>query len=499
MGFFDFIFGGPTPVIADPELLKRLLFDAVSAGDQRKLAGLCRANQELIRTHFPQWRKVPEPLMGQAAEMQRYVQALIAVAQHFADRLRKPELLQLLLGNQQSNPLHQWHDRLDSARKRMTELRYPEAIQALSDLLIDFRGLHGSGVDRFLPITFGRLGECYFDTGQAEKAVGPFAQALKLCEQHGDAEGVGAYLGDLYEAHRYLGQREKAAEFAERLADFHAKNGRSKDAERFRAQAALVRAGEPRNRVVAVVEAHRYELANVPPIKDGRLQFVFERDRITLRPAAVQTHRGEELAKQGKYDEALALFRAAAQADRYDPPSRYLQGLTLLHLERYTEAVECYECVEELAPGWFHCRADLWLAQELAMGRLDHEVFTVLLALEDGSAPPAEKLKLAEAMLSRVPKLAVLHLQHGQALARLGQRADAATAYHKGLSSGDEPDTKTRLLVELALVSESPAEKTRLLQEARQLGGNLVAAATAAVILRGMGGGIDGVNRDGRS
>jgi tetratricopeptide (TPR) repeat protein len=485
VGFFDFIFGRPTPVVADPELLKRLLFDAVKAGDQRKLAGLCRGNEETIRTHFPQWRKVPEPLLGQSAEVQRYVQALLTVAQHFADRLGKPDLLQLLLGNQQSNPLHQWHDRLESARKLMAELRYPEAIQALSDLLIDFRGLQGSGVDRFLPITFGRLGECYFDTGQAEKAIGPFAQALKLCEQHGDTEGIGAYRSNLYEAHRYLEQREAAAQFAERLADFHARQGRDKDAERFRSQASLVRAGEPKNRVVAVVDGHRHELSNVPPIKEGRLQFVFERDRITLRPATVQTQRGEELAKQGKYDEALGLFRAAAQADRFDPHSRYLQGLTLLHLERYTEAVECYESVEELAPGWFRCRADLWLAQELAMGRLDQEVFTSLLLLEDGPAPPAEKLKLAEAMLPRMPKLAVLHLQYGQALARLGRRTDAATAYLKGLSSGDEPDTKTRLLVELALVSDSPTEKIRLLQEARQLNGNLVAAATAAVILRG--------------
>lgn len=485
MGFFDFIFRRPPPVIADPELLKRLLFDAVSAGDQRKLAGLCRANQEAIRTHFPQWRKVPEPLLGQSAEMQRYVQALVTVAQHFADRLRKPELLQLLLGNQASNPLYQWHDRLDSARKLMTELRYPEAIQTLSDLLIDFRGLQGSGVDRFLPITFGRLGECYFDAGQAEKAIGPFTQALKLCEEKADTEGIGAYLSNLYEAHRYLGQRDKAAEFAEPLADFHAKQGRPREAERFRSQAALVRSGEPKNRVVAVVDGHRYELANVPPIKDSRLQFVFERDRITLRPATVQTQRGEERATQGKYDEALGLFRAAAQADRHDPHSRYLQGLALLHLERYTEAVECYESVEELAPGWFRCRADLWLAQELAMGRLDHEVFTSLLLLEDGPAQPAEKLKLAEAMLAGVPNLAALHLQHGQALARLGRRPDAAAAHRKGLACGDEPDTKTRLLVELALVSESPTEKSRLLHEARQLNGNLVAAATAAVVLRG--------------
>jgi tetratricopeptide (TPR) repeat protein len=484
VGLFDFLFGRRGPVVSDPDQLRRLLFEAAWAGDQRRLGGLCRAHQEIIRSNFPQWRKVPEALRGQGAEMQRYANALITVAQYFADRLGKPDLLQLLMGTAASNPLHQWRDRLDKARALLSEMHYAEAIHALSDLLIDFRGLQGSGVDRFLPITFGYLGEGYFDSGQAEKAIGPFEKALKLCEQHGDVEGIGAYLGNLYEGHRYLDQREQAAGYAGRLAEFYAKQGRAPEAERFRRQAQIVRAGEPRNRVVAVVDGQRYELDAVPPIKEGRLQFVFERNRITLRPAAVLTERGEELAKQGKYDEALAAFRAAAEADRFDPHSRYLQGLTLLHLERPTEAVECYEAVEELAPGWFHCRADLWLAQQRALGRLEHEMFAALIVLEDGAAPPAEKVELAEQLLARAPDLAVLHLLYGKNLARLGRLAEAAAAYRKGLASGAEPDTRTQLLLELALVSEGQAEKTQRLREARDLNGNLVAAATAALILR---------------
>jgi hypothetical protein len=125
------------------------------------------------------------------------------------------------------------------------------------------------------------------------------------------------------------------------------------------------------------------------------------------------------------------------------------------------------------------------VAQELALGQLDHEIFTALMALEDGADPPAEKVELAEAVLSRAPELAVLHLMYGKNLARLSRMTEASTAYRKGLACGDEPDTKTRLLLELALVTDTPAEKIRLLEEARQLNGNLVAAATAAVILRG--------------
>ncbi|OAI55212.1 hypothetical protein AYO44_00435 [Planctomycetaceae bacterium SCGC AG-212-F19] len=485
MGLFDFFFGPRLPAVSDPEQLKKLLFAAVWAGDQRQLAGLCRAHQDLIRTNFPQWRKVPEALRGQGPEMQRYAHALVTVAQHFAERLGKPDLLQLLVGSEESNPLHQWKERLEKARARMTEMQYAEAIQELSDALIDVRGLHGSGVDHFLPITYGYLGECYFDSAHAEKALAPFQQALALCEKQQDTDGIGAYLGNLYEAHRYLEQPEPAASYAARLADWYARAGKPKEADRFRRQTDVVRAGEPLNRVVAVVDDQRFELSQVPPIKDGRLQFVFERNRITLRPAAVLTQRGEEEAKQQQFDEALDRFRQAARADRFDPHSRYLQGLTLLHLERYNEAVDCYEATEDLAPGWFHCRADLWVAQELAMGRLEHEIFTALMALEDGSDPPTEKVELAEAVLSRVPELTVLHLMYGKNLALLGRMAEAGAAYRKGLACGDEPDTKTRLLLELALVTDTPAEKIRLLEETRQLNGNLVAAATAAVILRG--------------
>src|SRR5262249_54994958 len=96
-----------------------------------------------------------------------------------------------------------------------------------------------------------------------------------------------------------------------------------------------------------------------------------------------------------------------------------------------------------------------------------------------------EKVQLAEAALTRAPDLAVLHLMYGKNLARSSRLPEAGTAYRKGLACGDEPDTKTRLLLELALVTETPAEKIRLLEEARGLNGNLPPPPTAAVILRG--------------
>jgi hypothetical protein len=71
---------------------------------------------------------------------------------------------------------------------------------------------------------------------------------------------------DLYEVHRYLGHGAEAA-----------------DAARYRTKAALARAGEPRNRINVVLDDGRQlELDQIAGVA-GRLRFVFERDRVSLR------------------------------------------------------------------------------------------------------------------------------------------------------------------------------------------------------------------------
>jgi tetratricopeptide (TPR) repeat protein len=484
MGFLNRWLGPGAPRIDDAEELRQQLFKAAQAGDGKRVERLCRANRDAVREHFPVWRQVPEGQRDDRAAVERHMHALLAIAQTFAQRLSSQELMQQLIGSPQDNPLVRWQHGLDRARELMGNLRYPEARQILTDLLIDVRKLRGSGVDRYLPITLGYLGECYFQGGEADKAIAPLSQALGLCREHADAEGVVAYLGNLYEVHRYLGQAEPAAGHMAQLADAVATQGQADGARRYRRQAEIVRAGEPLNRVVAVVDGRRYELDEVGPVREGRVQFVFKRNRITLRPAAVLTERGEKQGSAGRFDEALADFRAAGNADPFDPHSRYEAGLTILHLGRYAEAVEMYEKTEELAPGWFHCRADLWLARHLEAGELGQESFLALYMLEDGPLPPKEKVRLAGQALVRTPHLALLHLCRGKNLAQLGKMREAQDAYRQGLAHVSEPDVKTRLLVELAVVVDDGVEKSSLFREAQALGGNLVAAATATVALK---------------
>lgn len=484
MSFFEKLFGRkPQPKITTPEELRELLFDAAARGEG-PLEDLCRAHREAILISFATWTKVPPEVRTDPAAVQRYANGLIGVARLFAETLGDPTLFERLAGPPKANPIVVWQEQLGEARKLMDALRYREAAEILTAAREATRGLTGPAVNEYLPLTLGFLGECHFHGGEAERALDPFREALRLCEEHEDGEGFLAYLGDLYEVCRYLGDGEGAAEHADRLASAHEGEGGDPAQESlWRARARIARAGPPQCRAVVVLEERQYELDALPDLAKARLQIAFERDRISLRPAVELTTRGMQLASKGEYERALTALRSAAAADPHDPQSRYQEGLVLLTLERHAEAVSAYEAVEMRAPGWFHCRADLWLARQIAAGSLDHGAFLAVRSLVDGALAPGERVKLARQALARYPRLPALHLALGDALRALEQGEEARAAYREGLAHAEEPDVKTRLLVALG-GSLTPGEEQRsLLEQAIALNGNLVAAAMARAIL----------------
>src|SRR5262249_7354186 len=155
----------------------------------------------------------------------------------------------------------------------------------------------------------------------------------------------------------------------------------------------------------------------------------------------------------------------------YAPHPHYEAGLTLLYLQRYGEAVECYETTEELAPGWFHCRADLWLAQQMLLGRGPQEGVLIVRSPGGGPGSPAEKAKLARKGLAQNPDVALLHLALGKALRAQHQGKEAEAAYRLGLDCAADPDVRTRLLTDLGAVVESADERRDLLRQAVELNG----------------------------
>jgi tetratricopeptide (TPR) repeat protein len=374
-----------------------------------------------------------------------------------------------------------WQAGLGEARTLMASARYSAAARVLEGLLAEAPGLPDAR--ERVPVTMAWLGECYFQCGKADRAIAPFESALASAERGGDPRSVAAYLGSLYEAHRYLGHATEAATFAGRLADLLDRHGDPFDASRFRRQARIVAAGEPPNRVVVDMDGREYELDDLPEEPGEAVGFRFERNRVTLRPAEALVERGRKLGAAGRHAEALDAYREAARVDAYAPEPGYAAALTLLRLRRYDEALASYRETEALAPGWHDCRAGLWLAARLAAGELPHEVFTVLRELEETKLAPGWKAELAREVLAVHPDVPPLYLLRAVNLEKADLWDEAQEAYLSGLTRDPEPDVRTRLLVGLALTMEPSEERTDRLVEARDLAGNLVAAAMAVVAL----------------
>jgi tetratricopeptide (TPR) repeat protein len=466
-----------------PEELREALFEAVTSGDQSRARELVAGSEAAIREQFPAWQKVPEPIRDDRAALQRYMAGLIGVAEHFKNERQDPSLLERLTGPPGSNPLTRWEKALRTAQEAMEAARYAEAEALLEEQRAAARGLSGSGVDRYLPITIGYLGQCRFHQGRAQEAIALFGEALAICERTGDLEGKIAYASNLHEAHRWLGQTAEAAAFADRLAERCDEAGNAPRAAWARRRARAVRAGEPLNRVVVEAGGRELELDEIgPAAPTERVRFHFVRNRIEL--GAVTALVDEASRRGGSGDDAgvLAVLRAAIEIDPSDPRPRYLSGLAQLGLRRYRDAIESYDATEHLAPGWYHCRADGALARGLDAGRVSHATFEAVRRIEDGGKPARERAALAEVALAAAPDLPVLHLLAANALRELGSTADAQKAARAGLAREPDPDVRTRLLVTLANASR-PAERRPLLEEAIALDGNRIAAAMARVML----------------
>jgi tetratricopeptide (TPR) repeat protein len=479
MGLFDSLFRR-SRAAATPEEVRARLFDAVAADDAPALARLCAAHEALVLASFPTWKRVPEAFRT-PDKLAWYGPGLIAVAQHFAEQRGRPELLESMIGAPEDNPLLQWQRTLVEVNPLMTQRRYAEAMTRLEAALEAARGLNGTGADSYLPVTCGRLGECLFQSGDAEAARTPTEQALALCVSSGDDDGIIAYLGNLYELHRYRGDASAAASCLDRLATALERLDRKAEAASHRRQATIVRAGEPLCRVVAELDGQIMEIADMSRPR-GRIRFVFKRNRIALHRCSDAVEAGVQAAQRGELEAAVEWFARAAEADAFDPWPSYHAGLALLELRRYGDAAASYATTEALAPGWYHCRSDRWFAERLAAGAIDHETFSTARQLLDGRQSPAQAAAVATQALQR-GELGLLRLLLGDALSELGRPAEAMEAYRHGVAIAEEPDVRTRLLVALARCATDRAEKTRRLLEGIELAGNLTAAAMATLML----------------
>ena len=195
MGLFD-IFKRRPPL---PTELPEALIEAVYRRDGKALASLCAQHRNEIHRLFPVWRRLPEEWPRDPAALEKYSKGLSAVACYF-ESSGDSSLIQMLC-DEADNPLVQWERDLTEAQSLMDGGHATEAITLLHAVLERTRGLRGHGLAAFKPRTLGSLGIAYFQAGDKVRAKEFTQQALEMCRQGGDDEGVRIYSDNIEYIH----------------------------------------------------------------------------------------------------------------------------------------------------------------------------------------------------------------------------------------------------------------------------------------------------------
>lgn len=179
-------------------------------------------------------------------------------------------------------------------------------------------------------------------------------------------------------------------------------------------------------------------------------------------PTELTAHLGlaRILSVVGDRDGALRSYRTAASLDPGDPGLAVTLGHALRDAGRPDEALDSYRRAAELAPG------EPWIAANLG---------STLLELDR----PAEALRRLERALGQLaelegegpsPDLALVHLNHGEALLRLGDLLGAREAFEAAVDADPTLGRAHRLLGELLLDQDRSAGARWHLDAALALG-----------------------------
>jgi len=475
------LFGKPGEVIGDPERLRDRLFGAVARDDPNDLAALCRANRDAIRRAYAVWLKPkPEFIGSDPRRVDWYGQNLLAIGRCFAQVLDDRSLLQQLQRPAEQGPFGAWDSEFRESAEMMRAHQYEDALTRLSDLRSKIRSFVGFDAKRWEGVVAGHIGSCLMQTLRADEALACFEESIKLCEEAQDEDGVRAELSNRIEALRWLDRHREAAPWAAKLAGLYESSGNTVEAARYLARARIMAAGEPLLRTTVAMDGRVYEEDETPIPLAENVQILLERNRITLERCTAHLNEGGKHVSKDRYDQALTSFARAMQFDPYEPRPHYESAVIHSWHGRYEQAIRSYQETERLAPGWFLVRSELWLVRQVAAGRFRGEVPRMLSLLEH--QPPEQAAQIAQAMADRTPDLPQAWLMLGEALQRIGRRADAASAYRKGLTCAEDPDVRTRLLTYLG-ASEHPPRRAEL-EQAAALNGHLVSGAVARLLLR---------------
>ena len=188
MGFLTFLKRAPSA----PADLRTQLVTLVMRKDLNGLARLVRDRRETIASEFESWLTVPMDMQEDAALLEHYGEMLLAVAR-IVDHDGDSRLLKRLEGDPADSPVETWNEQIAIAASLSDQQRFADAARILESLVERMGNLRGSAVDFYRPRVLGKLGVALFQAGQPARARDVTQQALDICRQLGDEDGVQAY------------------------------------------------------------------------------------------------------------------------------------------------------------------------------------------------------------------------------------------------------------------------------------------------------------------
>lgn len=489
MGIFDWFQKSKTEKKDSPEELFKELQKAVVKRNETQFNKLLQSNLEVVKANFNNWRALPKSIANDQQALQLYAQTLVTIANVLQVTHGDSTAIDMLVGKEDDNILLYWQNRYDEANEMIRNHRFTEAIEKLqatiNRLNNEKQAVNQPTITTLKSKTFGLLGISEFQNNNLKAAFQHFQDALSQSEKVNDQEGIQAYLSSLYEAYRYDGDQKNAMEIALRIA-VAVKDRLPLVARRFEVLAEIHRRGEPRNRIVANIRNNTYEIDDLPSItelgEEGKVEFNFYRNRIVLSQSDFLTSKATKLFSTKKVAEALELYREAIKADLHNPQPHYELGYALLLNEEIADGLEESVLTEELAPGWYQCREQIWLAGEVLKGHLDPKIMGLLGILDDAAISTTEKIELAKNGLKMMPRQSSILLRLGIILKAVGSEAEAKKCLLEALESAVEPDVETRICIEIVALEKDQKKIESLLQRARHPEGNLLADAMARLL-----------------
>ena len=475
------IFGRPSRELTADEL-KAELWQVFTNGSPRTLRKFCRRHAASLGEHCEEIRRVPEEIRDQPQAIQNYVNMLIMIAQDLQQR-GDPRMMTAFTGTAATNPILKWQKLGGQLLTMLDEMRNEEMESQLRELIDEMSALRGTGKDDALPKLHGWLGTSLFHRARVAEAKEHFEKAIGLCREANDLEGVRIYLESLAKCHTYLGDQPSAANCYDERVTLWDERGLKDEATRDRKQAAMLRAGLPKCRVVLCKDGTFFEQDDFvlsPDEQNARVEYHYWRERPDIPNCRMLIERGVALAHNREFSDALEIFEKARQVDPYDPEPLFQSAMCLIELGALGQAREYFDEVERLAPAWVGTRTLRWLVDQAEQGQLPSDAPSICLALESLGALPREQEQACRAALERFGDLAFIWLQLAQALRDLERRDEMQQALRSGLACAEEPDIESQLLIQLAttLPVGSP-ERSRAISRIFAIDGNLMAQASA--------------------